>query len=61
MGPEEKAKYTTRAREVWDKYLSSAPARAPKPRRQVKLPLKGFLYLMIKLITLRMFNIFDFL
>ncbi|XP_055827617.1 uncharacterized protein LOC129895868 isoform X2 [Solanum dulcamara] len=37
MGPEEKAKYTTRAREVWDKYLSSAPARAPKPRRQTKL------------------------
>ncbi|MCE3049362.1 hypothetical protein HAX54_044693 [Datura stramonium] len=30
----EKAKATTRAREVWDKYLSSTPARAPKPRRQ---------------------------
>ncbi|KAM3306183.1 putative protein isoform X2 [Capsicum chacoense] len=37
MGPEEKAKYTTRAREVWDKYLSSTPARAPKPRKQTKL------------------------
>lgn len=37
MSPEEKAKYTTRAREVWDKYLSSTPARPPKPRRQTKL------------------------
>lgn len=35
MSPEEKAKYTTRAREVWDEYLSTAPARAPKPRKQV--------------------------
>lgn len=37
MGPEEKAKYTNRAREVWDKYLSATPARVPKPRRQTKL------------------------
>ncbi|CAA0843104.1 Unknown protein [Striga hermonthica] len=37
MSPEEKAKYTNRAREVWDKYLSSTPARIPKPRRQTKL------------------------
>ena len=37
MSPEEKEKYTTRAREVWDKYLSASPARAPKPRRQVTL------------------------
>lgn len=35
MSPDEKAKYTNRAREVWDKYLSSTPARAPKPKRQV--------------------------
>lgn len=35
MSPDEKAKYTTRAREVWDKYLSATPARTPKPRRQV--------------------------
>ncbi|KAK6128758.1 hypothetical protein DH2020_037513 [Rehmannia glutinosa] len=37
MSPEEKAKYTNRAREVWDKYLSTTPARIPKPRRQTKL------------------------
>ncbi|XP_052204591.1 uncharacterized protein LOC127809656 [Diospyros lotus] len=37
MSVEEKAKYTRRAREVWDNYLSSAPARVPKPRRQAKL------------------------
>lgn len=37
MSPDEKAKYTTRAREVWDKYLSATPARTPKPRRQTKL------------------------
>ncbi|KAI5684348.1 hypothetical protein M9H77_05576 [Catharanthus roseus] len=37
MSPDEKAKYTNRAREVWDKYLSSTPARAPKPKRQTKL------------------------
>ncbi|KAL3844917.1 hypothetical protein ACJIZ3_002320 [Penstemon smallii] len=37
MGPEEKGKYTSRAREVWDKYLSTTPARVPKPRRQTKL------------------------
>lgn len=37
MSPEEKAKYTNRAREVWDKYLSTTPARVPKPRRQTKL------------------------
>lgn len=35
MSLEEKAKYTTRAREVWDNYLSSTPAREPKPRKQV--------------------------
>lgn len=35
MTPEEKSKYTNRAREVWDKYLSTTPARIPKPRRQV--------------------------
>ncbi|KAJ9562093.1 hypothetical protein OSB04_007253 [Centaurea solstitialis] len=35
MTLEEKAKYTKRAREVWDDYLSSAPAREPKPRKQV--------------------------
>ncbi|XP_057462181.1 high mobility group B protein 14-like [Actinidia eriantha] len=37
MSVEEKAKYTKRAREVWDNYLSTAPARVPKPRRQAKL------------------------
>ncbi|GMP27444.1 hypothetical protein CsSME_00003439 [Camellia sinensis var. sinensis] len=37
MSVEEKAKYTRRAREVWDNYLSTAPARVPKPRRQAKL------------------------
>ncbi|XP_073293800.1 uncharacterized protein [Primulina huaijiensis] len=37
MTPEEKAKYTSRAREVWDKYLNTTPARVPKPRRQTKL------------------------
>ncbi|KAL3526986.1 hypothetical protein ACH5RR_011642 [Cinchona calisaya] len=37
MSPDEKAKYTTRAREVWNKYLSTSPARSPKPRRQAKL------------------------
>ncbi|KAJ9183204.1 hypothetical protein P3X46_007101 [Hevea brasiliensis] len=37
MSLEEKAKYTRRAREVWDNYLSTAPARAPKPRKQTKL------------------------
>ncbi|KAL8546801.1 hypothetical protein ACS0TY_006497 [Phlomoides rotata] len=37
MSPEEKSKYTNRAREVWDKYLSTTPARVPKPRRQTKL------------------------
>lgn len=35
MTLEEKSKYTKRAREVWDDYLSSAPAREPKPRKQV--------------------------
>ncbi|THG03298.1 hypothetical protein TEA_023229 [Camellia sinensis var. sinensis] len=35
MSVEEKAKYTRRAREVWDNYLSTAPARVPKPRRQL--------------------------
>ncbi|GFS36895.1 hypothetical protein Acr_00g0048580 [Actinidia rufa] len=37
MSVEEKAKYAKRAREVWDNYLSTAPARVPKPRRQAKL------------------------
>ncbi|EPS61547.1 hypothetical protein M569_13248, partial [Genlisea aurea] len=37
MTLEEKAKYINRAREVWDKYLSNTPTRAPKPRRQTKL------------------------
>ncbi|XP_024928861.3 uncharacterized protein LOC107416263 isoform X1 [Ziziphus jujuba] len=37
MSLEEKAKYTRRAREVWDNYLSTAPVRTPKPRKQTKL------------------------
>ncbi|XVF00334.1 hypothetical protein REPUB_Repub03eG0276100 [Reevesia pubescens] len=37
MSVEEKEKYTRRAREVWDDYLSTAPARTPKPRKQTKL------------------------
>ncbi|KAK8630132.1 hypothetical protein V6N13_078942 [Hibiscus sabdariffa] len=37
MSTEEKEKYTQRAREVWDNYLSTAPARIPKPRKQTKL------------------------
>ncbi|KAI3747795.1 hypothetical protein L6452_10451 [Arctium lappa] len=37
MSLEEKEKYTKRAREVWDDYLSSAPAREPKPRKQANL------------------------
>ncbi|ONI17332.1 hypothetical protein PRUPE_3G152100 [Prunus persica] len=37
MSLEEKAKYTMRAREVWDNYLSTAPTRTPKPRKQAKL------------------------
>uniref|UniRef100_A0A5B7BKE3 Uncharacterized protein n=1 Tax=Davidia involucrata TaxID=16924 RepID=A0A5B7BKE3_DAVIN len=37
MSLEEKAKYTRRAREVWDNYLSTAPPRVPKPRKQTKL------------------------
>ncbi|KAK6228722.1 hypothetical protein QUC31_005836 [Theobroma cacao] len=37
MSTEEKEKYTRRAREVWDSYLSTAPARIPKPRKQTKL------------------------
>lgn len=44
MSLEEKAKYTNRAREVWDNYLSTAPARTPKPRKQVKyIYCNGFL------------------
>lgn len=35
MSLEEKAKYARQAREVWDKHLSTAPARTPKPRKQV--------------------------
>ncbi|PPD70115.1 hypothetical protein GOBAR_DD33009 [Gossypium barbadense] len=37
MSIEEKEKYTRRAREVWDNYLSTTPARIPKPRKQTKL------------------------
>ncbi|XP_059643330.1 uncharacterized protein LOC132285181 [Cornus florida] len=37
MSLEEKAKYTKRAREVWDNYLSNAPLCVPKPRKQAKL------------------------
>lgn len=37
LSPDEKAKYTTRSRDMWDKYFSSTPARSPKPRRQTKL------------------------
>ncbi|XP_057487763.1 uncharacterized protein LOC130773831 isoform X2 [Actinidia eriantha] len=37
MSVEEKAKYAKRARDVWDNYLSTAPACVPKPRRQAKL------------------------
>lgn len=37
MSLEEKAKYTKRSREVWDNYLTTAPARAPKPRKQTNL------------------------
>lgn len=35
MSLEEKAKYARKAREVWDNYLSTVPARTPKPRKQV--------------------------
>ncbi|XP_011002799.1 PREDICTED: uncharacterized protein LOC105109714 isoform X2 [Populus euphratica] len=37
MRVEEKAKYTKQARELWDNYLSTAPARIPRPRKQTKL------------------------
>lgn len=37
MSIEEKEKYTKRAREVWNDYLSSTPAREPKPRKQANL------------------------
>ncbi|KAL5582618.1 hypothetical protein UlMin_015060 [Ulmus minor] len=37
MSLEDKAKYTTHARQVWDNYLSTAPTRIPKPRKQTKL------------------------
>ncbi|KAF3445257.1 hypothetical protein FNV43_RR14951 [Rhamnella rubrinervis] len=37
MSLEEKAKYARQAREVWDKHLSTAPSRTPKPRKQAKL------------------------
>lgn len=37
MRVEEKAKYTKQSRELWDSYLSTAPARIPKPRKQTKL------------------------
>ncbi|XP_057971660.1 uncharacterized protein LOC131160238 isoform X2 [Malania oleifera] len=38
MSFEEKETYARRAREVWDKYLSTAPARAPKRRKQRLTP-----------------------
>ncbi|KAI4352619.1 hypothetical protein L6164_006854 [Bauhinia variegata] len=37
MSLEEKEKYTRRAREVWDGYMSTNLARSPKPRKQTKL------------------------
>ncbi|KAK9951158.1 hypothetical protein M0R45_006616 [Rubus argutus] len=37
MNLEDKAKYTRRAREVWDNYLTTAPTRTPNPRKQAKL------------------------
>ncbi|XP_070660685.1 uncharacterized protein [Malus domestica] len=37
MSLDEKEKYTRRAREVWDNYLSAAPTRTPKPRKQATL------------------------
>ncbi|OMP03995.1 Seven-in-absentia protein, sina [Corchorus olitorius] len=37
MSAEDKEKYTRRSREVWDNYLSTVPARVPKPRKQTKL------------------------
>ncbi|XP_068335071.1 uncharacterized protein [Pyrus communis] len=37
MSLDEKEKYTRRSREVWDNYLSTAPTRTPKPRKQAKL------------------------
>ncbi|KAJ0659756.1 putative protein-serine/threonine phosphatase [Helianthus annuus] len=37
MTVQEKEKYTKRAREVWDDYLSSTPPREPKPRKQANL------------------------
>lgn len=39
MSIEEKAKYARKAREVWDNYLSTVPARTPKPRKQVDFSL----------------------
>ncbi|CAI9110607.1 OLC1v1010663C1 [Oldenlandia corymbosa var. corymbosa] len=37
MSPDEKAKYASRSREVWDKYLGTSPARVPKTKHQPKL------------------------
>nr|XP_043632715.1 uncharacterized protein LOC122603924 isoform X2 [Erigeron canadensis] len=37
MTAQQKEKYTKRAREVWDDYLSSTPAREPKPKKQANL------------------------
>ncbi|XP_071707095.1 uncharacterized protein [Rutidosis leptorrhynchoides] len=37
MTVQEKEIYAKRAREVWDDYLSSTPAREPKPRKQANL------------------------
>jgi len=51
MSVEEKAKYTRRAREVWDNYLSSAPAPVPKPRRQVKVYFQQLLFDIVLLKT----------
>ncbi|KAK3003220.1 hypothetical protein RJ639_018893 [Escallonia herrerae] len=54
MSLEEKGKYTKRAREVWDDYLSSTPAREPKPRKQTKLVTRcspGRLFNVLKSLT----------
>ncbi|KAF3969557.1 hypothetical protein CMV_006662 [Castanea mollissima] len=54
MSLEEKAKYTNRAREVWDNYLSTAPACTPKPRKQTKLVTRcspGRLFNVLKRLT----------
>ncbi|KAJ7970533.1 E3 ubiquitin-protein ligase SIN-like [Quillaja saponaria] len=37
MSHEEKERYSRHAREVWDEYISSTPARTRKPQKQAKL------------------------